>query len=321
VNPQLSEWLKVMISIIIPTYNASQYLSNLLESIKLQNIPKYEIIIIDSGSTDDTINIAESFGVRILCIRKSEFDHGGTRKKAGLLSYGDILVFLSQDVILKDKNSIKKLIEPLYNDKRIAACYGRQLPKKNASPFATHLRNYNYTNKSYFRTIEDKNKFGFKTIFFSDSFSTYKKQILEEIGWFNLNLIFGEDSHVCAKILKSGYIIGYVAEANVFHSHNYSIFQEFMRYFDIGVFHKTEYQLLEEFGHIGNEGKKYLLSEIKYILLKGELYLLFELFLRNILKYIGYKMGLNYEKLSIKFCKKISMNQNWWVVKQGQLCQ
>ncbi len=73
----------VKISIIIPTYNASQCIEALLAKLNAQPLQEPEIIIIDSSSEDRTIEMVKRFNVRLVSIPKAEFDHGGTRTKAG----------------------------------------------------------------------------------------------------------------------------------------------------------------------------------------------------------------------------------------------
>jgi len=301
-----------MISIIIPTYNASKQISRLLEVLINQTIKDFEIIVIDSSSTDSTSNIARSFGTNVISILKKEFDHGGTRTLAGKMAKGEYLVYLSQDALPFNKFSIEKLVIPLYQNLEISATYGRQISRNNSSTFAKFLRIQNYPENSIIKELSDKEIFGFKTIFFSDAFAAYRKSVLEKLGWFKEKLIFGEDTYMCAKMMLSGYKISYVSDAKVFHSHDYSLSDEFKRYFDIGVFHKNEDWLKKEFGNLNGEGIRYVLSELRYIFYRGEMYLIMEFFLRNILKLIGYNMGNHYQNINISLCKTISMNSSWW---------
>jgi rhamnosyltransferase len=304
-----------MISIIIPTYNAENYLQKLLESLKNQTIKNFELIIIDSSSTDKTVEIAKKYTDNVIIIPQSEFDHGGTRTKAAKISKGEILVFLTQDALPCNKYTIENLVK-VFDSSEIAAAFGRQLPYKDTNIFGKHLRYFNYPEKSYIRNKNDIKKFGIKTAFLSDSFAAYKKEVLESIGWFKDGLIVGEDTYAGAKLILENYSIAYVAEAKVYHSHSYTIWQEFKRYFDIGVFHKSENWLLEKLGKVESEGMKYIKSEINYLLKNNVWYLLPELFVRNGMKYIGYKLGFNYEKLPLFLIKKLSMHKNWWDKKE-----
>ena len=301
-----------MISVIIPTYNAEKYLPKLLEILHHQTIKYEEIIIIDSSSKDNTIEIAKSFGAKVITIPKQEFDHGGTRTIAGKIAKGDILVYLTQDALPCDKYAIENLVNPFYKDEKIGVSFGRQLPYPDATLLAKHLRNFNYPDKSYVRSINEKEKYGLRTCFCSNSFAAYRKSALEEIGWFKNGLIVSEDSYAVAKMLLKGYKVAYVSEAMVYHSHNYTIFQELKRYFDIGVFHRRERWLIDTFGKATGEGKRYILSELKFLLSNHYYHLLPEFFVRNMFKFIGYKLGYNYYKLPKSIIKKLSMHSKWW---------
>ncbi len=84
-----------MISVIIPTYNAKNVIEKLLDSILSQTIKAEEIIIIDSSSTDNTVEIARNYTDKIHTIEKSEFRHGAVRTKGAKLAKSDLLLFFS----------------------------------------------------------------------------------------------------------------------------------------------------------------------------------------------------------------------------------
>ena len=298
------------ISIIIPTYNAEKYLPTLLEALKSQEI-SFELMIIDSSSTDNTVEIAKTYTNRIIVIPNSEFDHGGTRTKAAKTATGDIVVFLTQDALPCENDSIEKILKP-FQDARVAAVFGRQISYENTSLFGKHLRAFNYRETSYVRTLQDKEQYGIKTAFLSDSFAAYRKSSLEYIDWFKDGLIVGEDTYAGAKILVDGFSLAYCAEAKVYHSHSYTIVEEFKRYFDIGVFHKSEHWILEIFGKAEGEGGKYVRSEFNYLLKEQAYYRIPEFFIRNGMKYLGYKLGYHYQRLPFFLIQRFSMHRLWW---------
>ena len=272
---------------------------------------KFELIIIDSSSKDNTLQIAQKYTENIIVIPQNEFDHGGTRTKAAKIARGDILVYLTQDASPFDESTVQNIVKVFENEK-IGAAYGRQLSYENTNLFGKHLREFNYTDNAYVKNKTDIKQFGLKTAFLSDSFAAYRKCVLERIGWFKDGLILGEDTYAGAKMILAGYSLSYVSDAQVFHSHSYSIWQEFKRYFDIGVFHKTEEWILSEFGKAESEGMKYISSEIKYLLSHDAWYLLPEFIIRNGMKYTGYKMGQKFELLPMWLIKKLSMHHIWW---------
>jgi rhamnosyltransferase len=299
------------VNIIVVTYNAQPLLAKLLAGLQSQSQDN-EILIIDSSSTDSTSDIAAAYGIRIITIPQSEFDHGGTRNLGIEQVKGEFIAFMTQDAICADEHAVAELIRPLRENQNIAAVYGRQLACGDARVFARHLRLFNYPETSYVRGLDDRKKYGIKTAFLSNSFAAYRTSVLKEIGGFESRLIFGEDTFAAAKILLKGKKIAYAADAKVFHSHNYTTLQDFRRYFDMGVFHRCEGWLLREFGKAECEGNKYIKSEIKFLLKQGKLFLLPEFIFRTIMKYIGYKLGLQYAHLPKSINRLCSMNRAWW---------
>ena len=302
--------MQIKISVIIPTYNAENYLPELLERLKVQTI-NFELLIIDSTSSDKTLEIAQHYTDHIIIIPQKEFDHGGTRTRAAKAAAGDIVVFLTQDALPADKYAIEKIVN-VFKDPKIGAAYGRQIPYPETTLFGKHLRAFNYPAVSHIRNLRDRGKYGIKTVFLSDSFAAYRREALEKIDWIKDGLISSEDSYAGAKLLLAGYDLAYVAEAKVFHSHSYSPIEEFKRYFDIGVFYGREKWLLDKFGRAEGEGGRYVKSELNYLFQNRAYFKIPEFFLRNGMKYLGYKLGQNYQLIPQGLITKISMHPLWW---------
>ena len=299
------------ISVIIPTLNCEQSIGALCRSVTAQTVP-CELIIIDSSSDDDTSGAARKNGASVIEIPREEFDHGGTRTRAARAAAGKFLVFLTQDVSFFDNEAIEILLHPFKTDPRMGITYGRQVPYPSASPYAAHLRYFNYPEKSRVKHMKDKKKHGLKTPFLSNAFSAFRKDVLREADWFREKLIMGEDTVAGAEILKRGYRIGYAAEAKVYHSHDYSMVEDFRRYFDIGVFHRNEHWIIEIFGSAASEGNRFVRSEIKYLKDSGKLHLVPGTLVRSFLKYTGYHLGLQYRKLPNLMIQAFSMHRAWW---------
>lgn len=297
-----------MVSVIIPTYKGRGQIERLLPILK-KSPDVNEIILISSSSSDS--EVASSLGVKIIEIKEHSFEHGNTRTLGGISANGNIIVYLTQDALPVNENSIKNLIKPLLDNEEVVATYGRQLPYPDASPFAAHLRMFNYPPESSIKSLRDKETFGIKAMFMSNSFAAYKKSALEKVGWFKKGIIMGEDTYVVAKLLLADYKIAYVSDAIVYHSHNYSAFQEFKRYFDIGVFHAGEKWILEQFGRVEGEGMRYVRSELKYLWKENPL-LIPSAILRTILKLIAYKLGTIEQYIPIWLKRRLSMHRRFW---------
>ena len=298
------------VTVIIPTFNAENYLPVLLNNLSMQTL-NFELIIIDSSSTDKTIHIAKKYTDKIIIIPKHSFDHGGTRTQAIKASSGDFIIFLTQDALPTQVDTLEKIIS-IFTNKRVGAAYGRQIAYDSTNIFGKHLRSFNYPDISYIRKIEDKDRYGMKTIFLSDSFSAYRKSAIQEVNYFKKGLIFGEDAHISAKLLSKEWHIAYTANTSVYHSHSYTLCQEFKRYFDMGVFHTMEQWILDTFGNVEGEGMRYIKSEFFYLLQHKAYLRIPEFFMRNGLKYFGYKLGRNYTIFPKNIIQKLSMHTLWW---------
>lgn len=301
------------VAVIIPTYNAGNRFEDLCKSVISQKPKVDEFIIVDSSSTDGTSEVGKKFATQFRSIPKKEFDHGSTRTYAAKLSTSDILIFLTQDIEIFSDETFSKLLNPCFiNDPKIAATYGRQIPHDNANFFATNLRNFNYWDHSFIKSREDSAKFGLKVAQLSNPFTAYKAEALENIGFFKQGLILGEDMYAGGKFLLSGYSLSYCSTSVIKHSHNYDLAADFRKYFDLGVFLKSESWIKDEFGGATSDGFNYLKMELSEIIKQNKLYLLPEFFLRNIAKLLGFRLGKLFKYLPKSWISIFSMHKDWW---------
>ena len=114
------------ISIIIRTYNESEYIENLLIALKSQTLKDIEIILVDSESTDNTVEIAQKYCDRIINIKKSEFTFGYSLNKGIEQATHNHLVLISAHTIPCNKTYLEKLTKPL-SDLSVAMVYGKQV--------------------------------------------------------------------------------------------------------------------------------------------------------------------------------------------------
>lgn len=300
------------VAVIIPTLNGALWLDDLLTGLHGQTRVPDEILVVDSGSTDATCDIARSHDVRLVTIHPRDFDHGGTRTMAAGMTQADILVYMTQDAIPADRFSLERLLEPFVDNVYVAAAYGRQLPNKDATLTSAHLRLFNYPATSELRCWKDRGQYGFKTIFISNSFAAYKREILAGHGFFQKRLLFGEDTLAVAKMVENGYCVAYAGKACVYHSHNYTMWQDWKRYFDVGVLHCREKEQLSKFGGPGGAGRRFVLSEMAFIMARKKSFLLLDSLLRNAGKLLAYNLGKRYKIIPRCWAERLSMNRNWW---------
>lgn len=301
------------VSVLIPARNGEATLRELLAMLSLQTLTPHEVVVADSASTDNTAEVARQYGAGLVDVDPGEFDHGGTRSMLAQRARGDILVFMTQDAVMKTRDALEKLVAPLLEDDEVATSYGRQLPAFDADFFARSLRNFNYPGSSAVRSMADRERLGLKTVFTSNSFACYRRKYLRDVGFFPAKLIFGEDTIVVARLLQKGKKIVYVGDAEVYHSHNYSPLEEFRRYFDIGVLHATQNWFISAFGQAEGQGVQYVRHVLGLLLQEKRYTLLPELLARVCMKYCGYKLGRYYKMLPKDLVPRLSLHRSWWL--------
>jgi len=302
--------MNLKVAVIVPTYNAGHRFSPFLDALCGQT-GQFDTVIVDSGSDDATLSLAGKYHLNVVEISNEDFNHGGTRQLAvDSLSGVDIVVFLTQDAILADPGSLDYILKPFENNDVAAAC-GRQIPRKAAGAIESHARLFNYSDKSFIRSINDVSEFGLKTAFISNSFAAYRVSALNAVRNFPDNVIFGEDMYVATKMLTAGYKIAYVAEACVYHSHDYSLRQEMKRYFDMGVFHAREPWIRQELGGAESEGVKFVFSEVQY-LFSHAFWRIPEGILRTLFRYTGFRLGLMENSLPVRLKVAMAMNKTYF---------
>jgi len=301
------------VACVIPTFNGVKDLNRLLLSLQAQTYP-FDLFIIDSDSSDGTYELASQSEAKVFRIKSSDFNHGGTRQyMIDENPLYDLYLFLTQDAILYDQDSIRKLVDH-FDDGDVGAVCGRQLPHSDANLFAQHARYYNYPENSVTKTVADSSLYGIRTPFMSNSYAAYRATAMTDVGGFPNHVILSEDMYVAAKMLLQGWKVSYAGDAKCRHSHNYSLKEEFCRYFDIGVFHSREPWIRQSFGGAGGEGLRFLKSEFKFIGVR-RFYLWPSFFIRNILKFFAYKLGQHEKHIPLSLTKNFSMHKGFWQTK------
>jgi rhamnosyltransferase len=230
---------------------------------------------------------------------------------AGLVD-ADVLIYMTQDAIPATADSLQRLRDAVLSDERIGVAYGRQLAHPGASLLAAHARAFNYPDSSRTKRREDAGELGIKTCFSSDAFCAYRRSALQAVGGFPVDVIGTEDAYVAGRMLLEGWDVRYEAGSQVFHSHDYTMPQEFSRYFDIGVFYGREQWINRQFGGAGKEGGRFIHSEIDAAYAAGKFWLIPEILLRSTLKWCGYRLGRAEAWLPRSFKRQVSMFSAYW---------
>ncbi|MBQ9314216.1 MAG: glycosyltransferase family 2 protein [Clostridia bacterium] len=275
------------ISIICPLYNAAEYIEKLHNSFLMQeNVNIIDINYILTESSDRTEEYLKENHINYKKIQRSEFSHSLVREKSAYESEADIVVFVTQDVVIEDKNWLYNLTKDIDNE--IVATYSRQITKYNN--IEKYTRERNYPKESSIVSKEDIDKLGLRTFFFSDASSAINRNVFVELnGYDHKNLPISEDMYIAYKIIMNGYKIKYCADSVVYHSHNFTLKQIYDRYKLTGNFMK-ENAYLDQYGTNGSGADlaKYIL---KRILQEHHFKLLLRYPFDMAARYIGMKVG------------------------------
>lgn len=300
-----------MISIVILTKNPGRRIEEVLVSVfEQKTIDDYEVIIVDSGTTDGSLDIMQRFDVRLSRIEPRDFSHSRTRNYAVTLSRGEYVVMLVQDAVPSDEKWLSELVAPMKEDNNIAGVYSRHIPYQRAKIMEKSFISFKYPDKA--GTKQKKDTLTIKDVFFSNVSSAMRRDLLGRFK-FDETLIMSEDQQWAKKIIENGYSIVYNPKSIVYHSHNYTLKTVFKRFFDSGV-------SMKNLGLVnrGNykDGLDYLFYEMRYCFkamggAKFSFYFPY-LALYEFMRICGFVLGQNYKKLPSFFLKKFSYHKYHW---------
>lgn len=232
---------KVDVTVAIPTFNGDEYLGELLNAVYNQKTQlSYEVLIIDSGSTDNTLSIIKKFKkVRLHEIPNSEFGHGKTRNLAAQMARGEYIVFLSHDAVPAHEGWLEAMIEPFYLTKDVFCVLGKQTPRPHAD--ATTKREVSLVFDSLGpdhsimlhrgHSLVSGKDIERKLTFFSDVNSAVRlSYLLHKIPYQDVS--YAEDQLLGVDVLNSKFLKAYAPDGNVMHSNEYPVSKYYNRRVD-----------------------------------------------------------------------------------------
>ncbi len=224
----------IIVSIIIPTKNAGPGFYKTLKAWKNQICEcDLEIVIIDSGSTDDTISIARKFNAKIITIPHKEFQHGSTRNLGIKYSKGDFLIYTVQDAVPADYYIIQRFLSNFKDYPELKAINGRQIPnpKEFTNPLEwkkcfDKLNVYKFNPEEFIKLSPEEQ---YQISFWDNVLAIYKRESLAELPFPSVN--FGEDIIWGYFALKKGWTLARNYSCCVYHYHHYNCKRNFNRTF------------------------------------------------------------------------------------------
>ncbi|NPD15521.1 glycosyltransferase [Xinfangfangia sp. D13-10-4-6] len=201
------------VSIVIRTLNEARHLGDLLQMIGRQETPGLDVetVLIDSGSTDGTVEIARAHGARVTTITKAEFSFGRSLNRGCAFATGDILVLISGHCVPVDNTWLQALCQPLI-DGRASYTYGRQTGDDDS----------NFSERRIFaKYFPETSKIPQDGFFCNNANSALLRSVWESHP-FDEDLTGLEDIELAKRLVALEHRIGYVSEAVVFHHHQES---------------------------------------------------------------------------------------------------
>lgn len=227
--------MTVRATIILLVKNGERYLNEVLEGIFAQRTSfPFEVLAIDSGSRDHSLEILSRYPVRLRKIPPEAFNHGETRNLGGYLAHPNAayLVYLSQDATPGNDEWLEALIAPMEEDASIAGVFSRHLPRPGTCPSLVRQLVTNWQTGGTTRLIKrmpssreefEANRFYY--IYFSNTSSAIRRAVWERIPF--RPVAFGEDADWAERILEAGYGLVFEPRSVVFHSHDYGLLELF----------------------------------------------------------------------------------------------
>jgi rhamnosyltransferase len=235
---------KKYVTVFIPTYNGDKYITECIDSILQQDLPSgyaLELLVIDSGSRDNTLSKLKAFGnkINLLEIPNSEFSHGGTRDKAARLAKGEYVLFLSQDATPMNKRWLINMLEPFFISDKVGCVFGRQIPRPDAAAtikreVATVFGGLGAPDSVVIhrhKSLVDGSETNTLNTFFSDVNSASRRTLLTgDVPFRHVN--YAEDQALAEDMQNKGYLKAYSPQGAVWHSNEYTIVEYYKRKFD-----------------------------------------------------------------------------------------
>lgn len=220
----------IEVSIVIPVKNGEKTLTECLDAVYRQRCRlDFEVIAIDSGSTDRSLEILGKYPVKVVRIKPEEFGHGKTRNLGARMSASRFIVYLTQDAIPANEKWLQSLIDSV-REEPAAGAYSRNIPRPGGNLLEERKIIEMFTDRRVVvsKWPEQAVMVAKSSFNFSNVSSIIKRDVWERIP-FDDRAIFAEDQQWAAQVLKAGYKLVYEPSSKVLHSHDYSIMERIRR--------------------------------------------------------------------------------------------
>lgn len=214
------------VSVIVPVKDGARRLGDVLRAVRSQG--EVELLVIDSGSRDGSLEIAREHAARVHAIGPGEFGHGRTRNLGAELTEGELIVFLTQDAV-PVPGWLDALRGAFDLDEHVGAAYGPHLPWPDTSPMIARELEAFFAGMAGPDGGPALHREG-DIPFLSNANAAYLRECWAEIRFGDLP--YAEDQAFGAAMLAAGWVKAYHPDAAVLHAHDYGPLDFARRYFD-----------------------------------------------------------------------------------------
>ena len=299
----------MLASVIIPTKNEARNIGPCLDQVYGQRVDfPFEVVVIDSGSQDSTIDIVQQYPARLLQIAPGDFHHARTRNLGGHASSGKYLVFLSGDAIPADQEWLSALVRN-FQEPGVAAVYGRQVAKPDATPERVFFMQHRYGTQRLVKSANGNHAEKYLLYQFSNVNAAIRKDVWEQTP-FPEDINAYEDFSFAIQVIQQGHSIVYEPAAAVVHSHNYSLLKSFQQYFDNGVVYQRRHVWDgQPANRMRSDGLSYLRTEMEYLIARGHGHRVPYVLCYEAARYVGIILGRNSRLLPRAFKQRASSHR------------
>jgi glycosyltransferase involved in cell wall biosynthesis len=229
-----------IVTVAIPVRNGGRLLAGTLAALARQSV-EHELLVCDSGSTDDSVALARAHGARVLEIAPGDFNHGATRNLLMREAVGVHVALLTQDAEPADERWLQRLLEGFALAEDVGIVYGPYIPRPHAAPVVR------WELEAWFASLSpdgsprierlEQHERGLPVVeligwrgFFTDANACLARGAWERVPF--REVPYAEDRVLAIDMLRAGYGKAFVPDASVVHSHDYTTLQELRRCFD-----------------------------------------------------------------------------------------
>ena len=227
-------------SVLVPTKNGDKLWAEVLDAVLQQSAPwPFEVLVVDSGSTDDTVAATLSKGVRCEQIPPEQFGHGRTRNQLAAMAQGEFLVFITQDAKPAGASWLAELVAACESGPEVAASFGPHIAYPQARTItqlelSAHFAGFGASVNTV--RLEDPARYatdvGYKQFlhFFSSNNACIRRTVWAQIPL--PEVVFAEDQTWAKQAIEAGFAKAFAPHAAVYHSHDFGVVETLRRNFD-----------------------------------------------------------------------------------------